>query len=513
MKNSKRVVFSLLLTGAFLINALFWKEQMGLNTLLFDLFLSAVLFYLYPEARRSSTVRWLFLGRLTTLAMVLWHHTALSQTAYIVLTIFSAVFVQYAHRSVWYAMGSFALNGLFVVPGIINAIPLREKSNARKVRIGRILRLLIIPGIIAIPFLVLYSGSNPIFSGYVERFLQWGADSFGRFWELFSPGRFFFLLVGLLITGILILRPRVNFFGEKDLRHSDQLHRLRRSVYQSRSASEQLHALFFGSWAKGNLALKYWYWVGLVSLALLNLMLMTLNSIDISVLWFRRVVASPAQLSQMTHEGIDFLILSLILAIAVLLIFFRGNLNFYKQSKGLRLLVLLWIIQNGILIVSVALRDYYYISEAGLTYKRIGVVVYLLLALTGLVTVFWKITYNRSVYFLFRVNAWAAVVILVVSSTVNWDAYITQWYINRSAQKPVPAQYLYALSEKTWPLLEPHLKVHPDSSLVAYGYDRVTVQEGIRLRSQEYMARQKQYSFLSWNWQDQKIQRYLTTLN
>lgn len=506
--NHKKNLFISLLLGAFLFNGLFWQEKMGINTLAYDLFLSAVLFWLYPEARRSSTVRWLFLGRLTALAMIVVHNTLLSKVAYIILLPITTAFMQYAHRSAWYAAGSVLQNSLFVVPGILDALPHRNAVKTKRPGFWRIFRLLLIPAGLTFVFLILYSASNPLLGDFIGKRIEAVAQWLQGLWTYFRPARFFFLLFGLLCTGWLILRSKFDYFSRLDMQQPEQLQRVRRKLTDPFSLPEQFHVLLLGKWGKGNLSLKNWYLVGLLSLLLLNLLLLTLNSIDIPVLWFGQISATPAQLSQMTHTGISFLIFSLVLAIGVLLLFFRGNLNFYKQSKGLRVLVVIWIVQNIILIFSVWLRDYYYIQEVGLTYKRIGIVVYLLLALAGLLTVLFKVLYNRSVYFLFRTNAWAAVILLVLATTVNWDGFIARWNIAHSTERPVPVSYLLSLSEKVVPELEPYLRQHPVESSIVHGPSQISAVRKLELMKAGFAAQQQEYSFLSWNLADIKLKQY-----
>ncbi len=113
-----------------------------------------------------------------------------------------------------------------------------------------------------------------------------------------------------------------------------------------------------------------------------------------------------------------------------------------------------WIIQNGILVISVFLRDYYYIHESGLAYKRIGVIFYLVLVLVGLVTVFWKIHKKKTNYFLLRVNAWAVIVLLVVASTIKWDRLIASYNFSQHKNIVIPVDYMVTLSDEALDLLD-----------------------------------------------------------
>ena len=154
------------------------------------------------------------------------------------------------------------------------------------------------------------------------------------------------------------------------------------------------------------------------------------------------------------HEGAGLLIFSIILAMLLLLLFFRGNLNFYKKNKWLRYGAYLWIFQNLFLVFSVCMRDYYYISHYGLAYKRIGLLFFLAMVLAGLLTVFLKIYYTKTTYYLLRINAWVAILLLVFASTVHWDETIARYNLARKSSIPLDIHFLLSLSDKTLPLIE-----------------------------------------------------------
>ncbi|MGZ6539975.1 MAG: leucine-rich repeat domain-containing protein, partial [Bacteroidia bacterium] len=131
------------------------------------------------------------------------------------------------------------------------------------------------------------------------------------------------------------------------------------------------------------------------------------------------------------------------------------ELNFYKGNKALKLLAFLWILQNAFMIVSTAYRNNLYINEYSLTYKRIGVYIWLLLAMIGLMTTFLKIFKRKSNWFLFRSNGWLFYAVLVISSLINWDVILSDFNINRAEvkHKPLDRSYLISLSEKNLPQL------------------------------------------------------------
>src|SRR4051812_37279373 len=96
----------LVTAGAVLFNIVFWQEKLALNAVFFDVFIVAGIFHLYPQAKSNTTARWLLLGHVVCLAMVILHNTLLSKISFIITLSLFAAFSEYAHRSPWFASGS-----------------------------------------------------------------------------------------------------------------------------------------------------------------------------------------------------------------------------------------------------------------------------------------------------------------------------------------------------------------------------------------------------------------------
>jgi hypothetical protein len=133
----------------------------------------------------------------------------------------------------------------------------------------------------------------------------------------------------------------------------------------------------------------------------------------------------------------------------------RQMLNFHSGNGFLKLLAGLWIVQNAFMIISTAYRNNLYINEYSLTYKRIGVYIWLLLVLIGLITTFIKVLKAKSNWYLFRTNGWLFYGVLLISCFINWDLLVTDFNINRAEQKhkSLDVNYLVTLSEKNIPQL------------------------------------------------------------
>jgi len=512
--NKERIKIYWIIGGALLFNGIFWNEKLAVNTVLYDLFIIGVLWFLYPKARHSSTVRWLLAGHLICLAMIVLHNTTLSKFAFIVTLLLLTGFTQYVHRSVWYAGGSVFQNIVFSVPGFFEALERPKRKKGSRSSFSKLFWFVVLPLFLAFVFFIMYANANNVFSDMAERLGTWVEKYIVNFFDFFNGYRFLFFLLGLFMTTFILLRSKIDYFSKKEEKQTDELVRNKKTLRQKmQEPLYEIVAGILGKFATGIMAIKNMNTVGLISLVLLNILLLIVNSIDISYIWFG-FNAQEVNLYEMIHEGADLLIFSMVMAILVLLVFFRGNLNFYRNNKWLKWGAYFWIIQNIILVVSVLLRDYHYIRETGLAYKRIGVLFYLALVLVGLITVFWKIYHRKTIYYLFRVNAWAVIVLLIFSTTINWDYTIAAYNLKHKNEIIMPVDYMVTLTNKALPLLDQHkddLKRHQQlmkqKGLWKYDCDDCFLRQ-LENNIASYKEQSKTYTWLSWNMSDAFIDNY-----
>lgn len=514
MQNNRPVIF-IALAGAILFNLLFWQEEMALNALLFDAFVLGMLFYLYPSAARNKSVKALLPLHLLSLAMLLLQHTLLSQVAVLATLLLVAAFAEYAHRSAWFAGGSLFLNFTLFIAGFSQQLRSTRNRKQKPFPWGKLIRFSIIPVLIAFAFFIIYNLANSIFASIIFRINTQLEIFFSHLFDFVSIDRLLFLLAGFYFTGALLLRTQSRRLEQKEAAKTDDLQRVRRNRWEG--TGELIRGLavaIMGRLAKGILALKHEYTIGLISLALLNALLLFINVIDIHYLWFNFTYTPDINLTTMIHEGTELLILSLVMAMIVLLFFFRGNLNFYTRNKWLKAGAYAWLLQNAVLVISVLIRDYYYIKLMGLAYKRIGVLFFLLMVLVGLVTILIKIVFKKTTYYLLRVNAWAAIFLLAAASTVDWDMSIARYNIAHSDKAPLDLYFLTSLSDRTLPLLEQNMPLlkKREKELNQHGeyLNRCSncVESFVALRRHYYMQHEHGLSWLSWNYADQQTTKY-----
>ena len=157
------------------------------------------------------------------------------------------------------------------------------------------------------------------------------------------------------------------------------------------------------------------------------------------------------------------LITSIIIAITTILILFRGDLNFYKKSETLRRFTYVWIALNIVIILLTAYKNYMYSSGFGLTYKRIGVFIYLALCIAGMITTYVKIVRKNNLLFIVKANTRIAFIILIMVSGFSWDRVITTYNLNELETPDI--EYLLSMGDTNGDLLHAFAKAHPEKPM------------------------------------------------
>ena len=199
------------------------------------------------------------------------------------------------------------------------------------------------------------------------------------------------------------------------------------------------------------------------------------------------------------------------LAMSIIIYYFRCNLNFYSKNKTLQYFTYAWIFQNAILAYSVGMRNFRYIEYHGLAYKRIGVVIFLIAVIFGLITMFKKVQEQRSLYYLVNRNAWAVYILLCLASLVNWDVAITRYNILAETKRPLDIEFLtQGVSDKNLFLL----KKYNDEIVkkLPPGYTQTTLNKFYNKKRKRIEEKKDKYTWLSWNYADfrneQMLERY-----
>lgn len=317
---------------------------------------------------------------------------------------------------------------IFIILGNINARRLKQlQKNQQNNRVRRWQTVLIV-AIVSFLFLSLYRSINPIFDSY-----------FSVFFGNITWGWIFFTLFGTIILYPFFYPPR---FLRKVLTPE---YKYGAAITEaSLRTNIQTNFGLFSSFENERHS-------ALLMFAVLNLLLLFLNITDIHYLFLEGQLPVGITYSDYVHSGVGAVILSIIMAIALITFYFRGHINFDAKSKPVKILTYSWIVQNITLVVMALFKNQLYIDAYSLTYKRIGVYYYLSLAILGLLLTLYKIIYRKDTWFLFRSNSFGIYVVLVLSCAFNWNTIVTRYNLKNSRQVDYP--YLSNLGYQNYPLL------------------------------------------------------------
>jgi hypothetical protein len=455
----------------FLFSYLFYQHPLGLNLLLFNLVLISIQFLLRENSQIPFTLILCTLGTLSTAFAAVFINSTLAITANFVSFIAFTGFCTLSGSSFFISLIN-ASYSMLASPFVhfaryVNGFKQEENSvkSSSQLKLYK-LASFGIPIVVTVVFVILYSNANPVFANTIDA-IKFDFISFE--WLRFT------FFGGLFLFGIIYF-IKLDLLNQWDLQTSNYLTRNRNSI------ASGLH----------NLALKYEYKTGVILLSLLNIVILLFNIFDINLLLGGRLPEGYSY-SEYVHQGVNTLIFSIILAILIILYFFRANLNFYSKNKQLIGLSYFWITQNIILAAGVIYKNHAYIIEYGLTYKRIGVYVYLALALFGLLTTIYKLKHHTNHWHLLRINSWVAYMVLVLFSFINWDTLITTF--NLSLEKRPDYEYLCKLSNANLVQLISHEQKTGQLTLIETKL--------LQQKKTHFLNLMKEKSWHSWNYRDE----------
>lgn len=138
---------------------------------------------------------------------------------------------------------------------------------------------------------------------------------------------------------------------------------------------------------------------------------------------------AAAELSAATHQRVFAVILSIVLAVLLVMFYFKSNFNFDPKAARLKVLAKIWVVLNVVLVLSAMMKNLEYIIDFGMTYKRLGVCAFLCLCLVGLWLTYHKISAQKTNdYLLNQMSRWFYVTLLL-AGIFNWGAYATRYNV------------------------------------------------------------------------------------
>lgn len=450
--------FQKILLATVLFTVLFYDENIGLNFGVLGISYSLILLVSIPKKLRTRTFFVLFIMSVFSSAAFAWY----GDFASFVATIMSVALLSFKAKSK-------ELKSVFVIPvfaitffSFIYRIFLFDRwlpkintqSSSQKV-----LAVVVIPAVLLSVFFAIYTLGSDHFANILN--FNWNLN----IWLLLVMiclGFFFaFNFFNLWIPGFLHSQNHFlkNYFTQED--------RIAKPTYSFMDLDTERTS-------------------GLVSLVVLNILLVFFI-ITYNYEQFYENMKTPVQLSRETHERVNAVILSIIMAIVVLMFYFKSNFNFDEKAKPLKTAAKIWIVLNGVLVCSAILKNLEYFVSYGVTYKRLGVFAFLVLCLIGLVLTFIKVQQRKTNAFLINHMVWYFYGTVLAASWINWGNMATVYNINNDK---ADFYYLSTLNFNDEILMKHYSQKMKES----YEYNEIRKE-----RQQTFLSKKLYYQFLNIN--------------
>ncbi|MFZ4796524.1 MAG: DUF4173 domain-containing protein [Bacteroidia bacterium] len=409
---------------------LLYQQGIGVNVLLLNLVLLTSLFISNKHYLQNKLALLFAFGALFSSVFAFVNGHFLTVIANIISLTFLSISINLKQQSVLTSLFHVAFSYFTSLAEIVRRAKMKyfKESPANNVIRKKIIIYLSSIVVFAL-FITLYQASNVTFRYFIEQFN----------FKFLSFHLLFFYSISFVLM-YAFFRPRILAV----------LSIYERTLPLNISKSNFESYTFLGNEIEEETEFK----TGVVMLGLLNLLLLLVNILDLQFLFNATALPVNITYAEFVHQGIFSLILSIIIAIAIIIWYFRGTQNFAKQ-KTLKTLAYVWIAQNAIMLLSAAYKNNLYINEYSLTYKRIGVYVFLICTLAGLLFTAIKLINKQSNFYLLKNNSLVWYIILILSVPFSWDKTIAEFNIEQATfqHKKPDLDYLYSLSYQALPTI------------------------------------------------------------
>ncbi len=499
MKNKIKLI--LLAIGTFFFEYIFWKESLGNNAFIFSAFAIIAMIFAFPASFKSLRTITVSLGVLLSSAAVAYHASIFSIIIWIMSLFMVPSFIH--HQKIKAVFFGFVISYVDYFSSLnlpFENIKINKNILGRFSNTFRFLKLTLIPLVVLFIFYWIFKFANPIFDEISTKFFTKIGDWLRELFKDISATQVLFVIWGFTLM-IYFLYKKINAKEiEFENNYSDKIIRQRKPKDKKG---------IYSTVRKLKLDLVNEYRTGLILIFLINALLLIINIIDINWVWFGFEYTQDFDLKQFVHEGTYLLILSILISIAIMVYFFRANLNFYPKAKLLRIAAYAWLFQNAILTVSVALRNLKYIDHYGLAYKRIGLFFFLALVIFGLITLIFKIKYQKTTFKMIKENSWAVYIGFILFAIPDWDPFIAKKNLANPIKENIDVSYLLTMDDKVLPLIDKHNEIllhSKDNDTYKFYYEPYT--EIFDKRVDKFMKNYKDKSLFARNKADDKAYEY-----
>ncbi len=475
---------------SFLFQLLFYNHNMGVNCLIL-MCLTSILNFIFNKVPNTKTTFFIQFSSWLSAFSVVIAHTTYSMTFFwlsFVIYLSTAIHNKIYH---FHMVPVFIYDAVKLIPQNINQLITKSFNLKQNNRLKFWIPLIIIPFIVLLVLVKLYSLSNIYFETAINKFL----DILISYLSNISIGKLIHFVIGFVIGLFFIAKFSFEKLIKKDFQVTTNLIRKRTKQNPLKFLNRKL------------LRVNY---VGIGLFVLLNILILTINYLDIKYIWLD-FKWNGGFLKDMVHQGTYLLIVAVLISIAISLYYLNSNLVFLKNNKKLKILIIIWLVQNIIMIVSVAYRNSYYIKYFALAYKRIFVYYFLAACFVGIISIIFKTIKSKNTSFLLVTNSISVYVIFLSATLINWDKVIAKYNFSNYKTAYIHYSFLQDLNNSALPYLETdkkHLLEIDSTQANLFTFETRGIVSSdefsnyIELRIKNFTSEWKNQTWLEWNWAD-----------
>lgn len=391
--------FEIILLTTVLFITLFYDESIGINLAVLGVSYAVLLLSDTPKKLRSKIVLILFVVSIFASIAFAWYGDFVSFLA----VLFSLCILAFKSKNKdmksILTLPLFLLNFVTFFGRLFNFEDwLPKKSTTGSVQ--KFISVILIPVLFISVFFAIYAMGSSHFSGILSNY-EFNLD----FWEFFCLACLGFFLA---FTFFNFKTYAVFQIWHQDLKnHFEVEEQIQKPTYSFLEVDAERKS-------------------GVVSLMALNILLL-IFILTFNYEQFVEIAKTPTELSAETHERVNAVIVSIVMAIAVIMFYFKGHFNFDEKARSLKVLAKIWIALNAVLVISAFAKNSEYILHLGLTYKRLGVYAFLILAMIGLFITYFKIKNQKTNAFLLNQMIWYFYGTVLACSFINWGGIATSY--------------------------------------------------------------------------------------
>lgn len=238
------------------------------------------------------------------------------------------------------------------------------------------------------------------------------------------------------------------------------------------------------------------------SLVLLNALFALQSGLDLTYLWGGANLPNGMGHAEYAHRGAYPLIVTALLAAGFVLIAMRPN-GPAEHSRLIRPLVLAWIGQNILLVISSIFRLDLYVAAYSLTCLRLAALIWMVLVAVGLLLILMQNVLKKPNSWLLSANAISLALVLYGCCFINAPRLVASYNVAHSRENGgggpnLDLRYLASLGPQALPSLEPYASKVPELWSIAWD-----------IRHRDYQAGRQPVNWRAWGFRTWRLERYL----